>query len=311
MDGDRYRRAREHDIQVVTSYGDGTHRVNGDRGIDYLVDAERPACTCPDWQKNGSDLAHGCKHIIKINITDDLPDSGVVTSTANQRSNSNREPELSESALPEDWQQRRADVFDRDDWSCRCCGLEARGDGNVELHAHHVDPRSEGGSDALENLLTLCRHCHRKLHGNVPMAPVTNDAGKAVQRAAQRAQRSPEDSLSESIYVPPDPSELSADSAESSPTSQSTRANGVRSEPRTRTAESGSAAPAAEAEEGSVGDVIFAALVLGTPGWLVLEGLFYVLGWQPGTRTTRFLAVVVPLLAVFLLGHVADEPATE
>jgi 5-methylcytosine-specific restriction endonuclease McrA len=31
-----------------------------------------------------------------------------------------------------------------------------------ELHVHHIVPRSEGGTDALSNLVTLCHVCHRK-----------------------------------------------------------------------------------------------------------------------------------------------------
>lgn len=312
MDGDRYRRAKEHDIQVVTSYGDETYRVNGDRGIDYLVDATRPACTCPDWQKNGSDLAHGCKHIIKVNITDDVPDPVAVTSTGNRKSNSSRSTQLSGSDYPEDWQQLRDDVFERDDWRCRCCGLDALDDGTVELHAHHVEPRSEGGSDALENLLSLCRHCHRKLHGNVPLTPMTNDAGEAVQGTANREHRSSGNPHSESIYGSQNSSDLIAANAEStSSSSRPTRVDGVRSEPRIRTAESDSAATNTASEEAGLGAVIFAALILGTPAWLVLEGLFYVLSWQPGTRVNRFLVVVALLLALLLLGYFADETAAE
>lgn len=34
----------------------------------------------------------------------------------------------------------------------------------VDLHAHHVAPRAEGGPDADWNLVTLCRPCHGLLH---------------------------------------------------------------------------------------------------------------------------------------------------
>src|SRR3954452_14722896 len=35
-----------------------------------------------------------------------------------------------------------------------------RGRPDVSLHAHHVEPRAEGGSDTLENLVALCVSCH-------------------------------------------------------------------------------------------------------------------------------------------------------
>lgn len=49
-------------------------------------------------------------------------------------------------------------VLHRDDWKCRHCG---RGD---MLDPHHVIFRSAGGSNACNNLLTLCRKCHNDVH---------------------------------------------------------------------------------------------------------------------------------------------------
>ena len=48
--------------------------------------------------------------------------------------------------------------FRRDDWHCRCCN---RMEG---LHPHHVEYRSAGGEDELDNLVTLCAWCHAALH---------------------------------------------------------------------------------------------------------------------------------------------------
>jgi 5-methylcytosine-specific restriction endonuclease McrA len=49
-------------------------------------------------------------------------------------------------------------VFTRDGWQCRHC-KDRNG-----LHAHHVIYRSEGGSDTMDNLITLCAQCHRAHH---------------------------------------------------------------------------------------------------------------------------------------------------
>jgi HNH endonuclease len=76
-------------------------------------------------------------------------------------------PSHYEGDFPPDWDARRRTVYKRDDWTCTQCGKQsgphASGDG-VRLHAHHEIPRSEGGSNALSNLTTLCEPCHNKVH---------------------------------------------------------------------------------------------------------------------------------------------------
>lgn len=53
----------------------------------------------------------------------------------------------------------RFDVFSRDGFRCRYCG---RGpDVGVTLEADHVVPRSVGGPDILDNLVTACWDCNR------------------------------------------------------------------------------------------------------------------------------------------------------
>ncbi len=51
----------------------------------------------------------------------------------------------------------RALVLARDHFRCRWCG--ATGD-EIKLEVDHILPRSEGGTDSLENLATLCRQCN-------------------------------------------------------------------------------------------------------------------------------------------------------
>lgn len=46
----------------------------------------------------------------------------------------------------------------RDGHQCRCCHTKDN------LQVHHLNPKSEGGTDQLSNLMTLCRDCHRKHH---------------------------------------------------------------------------------------------------------------------------------------------------
>lgn len=57
----------------------------------------------------------------------------------------------------------RARVLKRDNYRCRSCG-------NKELEAldpHHFVFRSQSGSDEEDNLITLCRRCHNKIHERV------------------------------------------------------------------------------------------------------------------------------------------------
>lgn len=56
----------------------------------------------------------------------------------------------------------RRDVLDRDDERCRRCGE------TEDLEVHHVEPVSRGGSDAMENLATLCDGCHSEAHRALP-----------------------------------------------------------------------------------------------------------------------------------------------
>ena len=46
----------------------------------------------------------------------------------------------------------------RDKHRCRVCKSEE------ELQVHHLTPRSQGGTDKLSNLMTLCKHCHDAHH---------------------------------------------------------------------------------------------------------------------------------------------------
>ena len=64
-------------------------------------------------------------------------------------------------------------ILRRDNFTCQDCGEIHRGmneygvelpvsDG--ELEVHHIEPVSEGGQDNPENLITLCKACHKERH---------------------------------------------------------------------------------------------------------------------------------------------------
>ena len=76
----------------------------------------------------------------------------------------------------------REAVFTRDHYRCRICGKGVE-DG-VILHAHHIRYRSDGGTDRINNLLTVCSKCHTpknhkpggKLYGLKPITGTFKDA---------------------------------------------------------------------------------------------------------------------------------------
>lgn len=55
----------------------------------------------------------------------------------------------------------KAYVLSRDQYTCQKCKGKSKND---RLEVHHIQFRSNGGSDESDNLITLCEDCHRKLH---------------------------------------------------------------------------------------------------------------------------------------------------
>ena len=61
------------------------------------------------------------------------------------------------------WYNARQYVLWRDSYTCQCCGIH--GDG-VKLHVHHKESRKTGGN-APDNLVTVCKECHEKIHKGI------------------------------------------------------------------------------------------------------------------------------------------------
>ena len=55
----------------------------------------------------------------------------------------------------------RRSVDRRDGYRCALC------DSTKYIQIHHVVKRSEGGSDSMHNLVTLCADCHALAHGTI------------------------------------------------------------------------------------------------------------------------------------------------
>ncbi len=60
-----------------------------------------------------------------------------------------------------DWPLIALDVKYRDNYTCRSRGCES----NDDLVVHHIVGYLTGGTNDLENLITLCRSCHSRGHG--------------------------------------------------------------------------------------------------------------------------------------------------
>lgn len=54
----------------------------------------------------------------------------------------------------------RMELFNRDNYQCRVCGLSPDDSPHVRLEIHHIKPWEEGGISVPENLITLCHTCH-------------------------------------------------------------------------------------------------------------------------------------------------------
>jgi hypothetical protein len=60
------------------------------------------------------------------------------------------------------WQKKRLQIFERDNWKCKGCG-----DTETTLHVHHLTyTKRFPWNEPMPNLLTLCRSCHARAHGN-------------------------------------------------------------------------------------------------------------------------------------------------
>lgn len=63
---------------------------------------------------------------------------------------------------PEEWEDLRKIVLDRDGHRCKVCNERPK-----ERHVHHIIPISNYGSNHLNNLITLCYSCHNKAHPDI------------------------------------------------------------------------------------------------------------------------------------------------
>ena len=80
---------------------------------------------------------------------------------------------------------------------CQKCGAKGGSKGDAVLQAHHIVPRSKGGADTTENLITLCNACHESEHGHeIPVQDSTyyrrSVEGRRSKAVNARNQNSPD-----------------------------------------------------------------------------------------------------------------------
>jgi len=79
------------------------------------------------------------------------------------------------------WQYQRGESYgfenvksyvrSRDNYTCQVCKAKK----NIILEVHHIILRSNGGTNKVSNLITLCSNCHKKVHNNLIKCPSINN----------------------------------------------------------------------------------------------------------------------------------------
>lgn len=62
----------------------------------------------------------------------------------------------------DDWDDIRYMVYRRDNFTCQECKKN-----NLKLDVHHIVPYLDGGSNEINNLISLCKSCHRILEAKL------------------------------------------------------------------------------------------------------------------------------------------------
>lgn len=57
------------------------------------------------------------------------------------------------------WQKKRLEVFQRDKWRCCICAKS-----DVTLHVHHSEYDGDPWDVSIDDLLTACKYCHKRMH---------------------------------------------------------------------------------------------------------------------------------------------------
>lgn len=76
----------------------------------------------------------------------------------------------------------KAYVLNRDNYTCQHCKGKSK---DTKLEVHHIIFRKNGGSDEQDNLITLCKTCHDKLHKGKVILKVQGKKKGQLKHATQ------------------------------------------------------------------------------------------------------------------------------
>jgi len=76
----------------------------------------------------------------------------------------------------------RAYILARDNYTCQCCKGKSK---DNRKDVHHLHRRCDGGTDDPNNLITVCRTCHNKLHTGPYITPKPLVIKRQVKYATQ------------------------------------------------------------------------------------------------------------------------------
>lgn len=76
----------------------------------------------------------------------------------------------------------KAMVLNRDNYTCQHCKGKHK---DSHLEVHHIVYRSQGGSDAPENLITLCHTCHTGVHKSIIKLQISGKKKGSLKYATQ------------------------------------------------------------------------------------------------------------------------------
>ena len=79
----------------------------------------------------------------------------------------------------------RFEVFKRDGFCCAYCGKSPP---KVTLEIDHIEPRSKGGKDTIENLITACFDCNRGKK-NIPLSKAPAQLSENLEILQQREEQ--------------------------------------------------------------------------------------------------------------------------
>lgn len=120
-------------------------------------------------RKKKGKVAPTIQHKIDCHITiikkvcNIIPVENIIIETAEFDIHKLKNPNISskeyQNGEQKDFYNVKAAVLNRDDYKCHICGAK-----DIRLEIHHIQYRSKGGSNRIDNLVTLCSNCHSKIH---------------------------------------------------------------------------------------------------------------------------------------------------